>query len=114
LRNKDDVTDPSVGDVRNNIDTNTMEIFTGSGWVSIQPSSIAGPTPVTKKYIIAGNYAQYRAWLFQKGYSPSEYVYVSTTDTLRGVSNPHGFFVGTYEDRPDINGIKLQIKLAQR
>jgi hypothetical protein len=67
-----------------------------------------------RKYVVAGNHTQYKMWLHQKGFNPHEYVYVSTTDTLRGVSNPHGFFVGTYEDRPDINGIKLQIKLAQR
>lgn len=67
-----------------------------------------------RKYVVAGNHIQYKMWLHQKGFDPHEYVYVSSVDRLLGVSNPHGFFVGTYTERTDIDEIKLQIKLAQR
>jgi hypothetical protein len=67
-----------------------------------------------RKYVVAGNHAQYRLWLQQKGFDPHEYVYVPTAERFRGLSNPHGFFIGTYNERNDIDEIKLQIKLAQR
>ena len=56
-----------------------------------------------RNYIIAGNYAQYKDWLRVKILSPSTHVYVTNPDTLRGVQNPHGWFIGTWYDRDDMD-----------
>ena len=58
-----------------------------------------------KNYIIAGNHAQYKDWLRTKILSPSTHVYVTNPDTLRGVRNPHGWFIGTWHDRDDMEQI---------
>jgi hypothetical protein len=54
-----------------------------------------------KNYIIAGNHAEYIDWLNRKIVSPSLYVYVSGPDTIRGIRNPHGRFIGTWYKRPN-------------
>jgi hypothetical protein len=96
-----------------NEDTLTMEIYSGAAWKSIHPIK---PTPKVfkKKFVVAGNYGQYKYWLSQKGYMAHEYIYVSDVNMMRGIENPTGFFVGTYEQRPDIDEIKMQIRIAQR
>ena len=53
-----------------------------------------------KSYIIAGNHAEYIDWLNRKIVSPSLFVYVSGPDTIRGIRNPHGRFIGTWYNRP--------------
>jgi hypothetical protein len=53
-----------------------------------------------KNYIIAGNHAEYIDWLNRKILSPSAHVYVSGPDTIRGIRNPHGRFIGTWYKRP--------------
>jgi hypothetical protein len=58
-----------------------------------------------KNYIIAGTYEQYKHWLRTKILSPSTHVYVTNPDTLRGVHNPHGWFIGTWRDRDDMEQI---------
>jgi hypothetical protein len=58
-----------------------------------------------KNFIIAGNYAEYAYWIKRKILSPSVHVYVTNPDTLRGVQNPHGWFIGTWYDRDDMEEI---------
>ena len=58
-----------------------------------------------KNFIIAGNYDQYKDWLRKKILSPSTHVCVSSPAVLRGVQNPHGWFIGTWRDRDDMEEI---------
>ena len=75
-----------------------------------------------KIFIIAGTYDQYRNWvkknidrIYQsdpsKYISLSNFVYVSGPDQLRGHREVHGYFVGTYRNRPDIRDIVQHIRL---
>ena len=74
-----------------------------------------------KIFIIAGTYDQYRNWvkknidrIYQsdtsKSISLSSFVYVSEPDTFRGHREVHGYFVGTFRNRPDIRDIVMQIR----
>ena len=58
-----------------------------------------------KNYIIAGTYEQYNHWIKKKILSSSTNVYVTNPDTLKGVQNPHGWFIGTWYDRDDMEQI---------
>jgi hypothetical protein len=67
---------------------------------------------MNKIYVIAGTASQATDWVksnLQKrilnGETPigmSEYAYVTGVDTLRGIRDPHGVFVGAWRDRKDI------------
>ena len=61
------------------------------------------------KYIVAGNYEQYQAYVKRKPRIEYYYKYVSGVDTLRGLSEIEGAFIGTYDQRPDIEDIKRMI-----
>jgi len=74
-----------------------------------------------KIFIVAGNYQQYKDWvkrnidrIYQadpsRSISMSNFVYVSAPDTFRGHRNVHGYFVGTFRDRPDIKEIVWRIR----
>lgn len=65
------------------------------------------------KYVVAGNFEQYRYHIEKKGYSPNEYRYVSHPDILRGLSEIEGFYIGTYLERPDIEEIKQNIAMIK-
>lgn len=43
--------------------------------------------------------------------SLSDYVYVSDEDKLRGMQEVHGYFIGTYRQRPDLRIIVQRIRL---
>jgi hypothetical protein len=72
-----------------------------------------------KYYVIAGNAQQATDFIKRKatemwhdGYTSialSNFVYVSSVLTLRGIRNPHGFFIGTWRDRRDIHEILYQL-----
>lgn len=74
-----------------------------------------------KTFVIAGTYAQGMAWVRQNisdyvtthgGWrSLSDYVIVKDAISLKGYSNPHGVFVGTWRDRKDIKDIVVGIHL---
>ena len=75
-----------------------------------------------KIFIIAGTYDQYRNWVRKnfdriyesdpfKSISLSNFVYVSNPDQLNGHREVHGYFVGTFRNRPDIRDIVMQIRL---
>jgi hypothetical protein len=65
---------------------------------------------MSKIFVIAGSHFQATEWI--KKDLPkhtdrvlTDYVYVSTASDLRGYSNPHGMFIGTWKDRHDIREI---------
>ena len=70
---------------------------------------------MSKTFVIAGNRQQADHWIkgnlekrLQSGIttlSMSDYVVVTDANRLRGISNPHGVFVGTWKDRVDIKDI---------
>jgi len=62
-----------------------------------------------RKYIVSGTFNEYRNYIAKKGYSPQEYTYVSNSDSLRGKSEIDGFYIGTYEQRADIDEIRAII-----
>lgn len=62
-----------------------------------------------RHYIIAGNFHQFANYKAKKLADPTcddltthTYTYVSSVETLRGVDNPHGYFIGTWYERNDI------------
>jgi hypothetical protein len=64
-----------------------------------------------RKTFVAGNYAEYKAWLIRKGYSKTEYVYVASANNLRGISaeDLKGIYIGTWRNRTDIDQIRQMI-----
>jgi hypothetical protein len=71
---------------------------------------------VTKLFIIAGNYYQFREYQ-RKGYSDDillyqNLVYVSSIETLKGVRQPRGKFIGTWYKREDMLVILYQLSAA--
>ena len=67
-------------------------------------------------YIVSGNRVEFKEYCRIKfdenvalGTKPKSYVYVDFVDRLRGMNEVHGFFIGTYEQRPDIAEIKEMI-----
>jgi len=65
-------------------------------------------------YIISGNYDQYKQWIWVKGVDTRDFVFVAAPDALRGIENPHGFFIGTWYEREDIDDILIQLVAASR
>lgn len=55
-----------------------------------------------RKYVIAGNYQQYKQWLNETNRSPNEFVYVDGVQNLIGLQEVHGYFIGTWNERKDI------------
>ena len=88
------------------------------------PTITTGPNTVqynslnnlkTTKYVIAGNMEQYKAFIKRKGFSETEYQYLYDADMLNGMRNIHGFYVGSWREREDIEEIKQMIyKCNQR
>lgn len=73
---------------------------------------------VQKSYIVAGNMDEFRHFVARKKVEHDnnmklmpEYVYVHNVDRLRGLSEVHGWFIGSYEQRSDINLIKSTITI---
>jgi len=67
--------------------------------------------PTQRTFVVAGTHAEYNAWLIRKGYSKTEYVYVASTDNLRGISaeDLKGIYIGTWRNRSDIDEIRQMI-----
>ena len=72
-----------------------------------------------KIFVIAGNQSQAKHWInthiqgrMTKGettLSLSEYCIVSGETTLIGIANPSGYFVGTWKERHDLDGIFMRL-----
>ena len=66
-----------------------------------------------KLYIVAGNIREYAYWLNtnwdriqQMGITRrQDVIFVSGPDTFRGCANVHGFFIGSFRNRQDIQQI---------
>ena len=67
-----------------------------------------------KLFIIAGNYDQYKQWIWVKGVDTRNFVFVAAPDALRGIENPHGVFIGTWYERPDAYNIIEQLGVCSR
>lgn len=74
-----------------------------------------------KYYVIAGNRSEYTDWKRRncvgmlndnKVESLHDIVYVHSVDSIRGVSNPQGIFIGTWYNRIDIDQILNQLTVA--
>lgn len=63
------------------------------------------------QYIVAGNHKEYLDFLCTQG-GRASFKYVYNAESIRGLNDVHGFFIGTHLQRPDINEIKLMIKIS--
>ena len=61
------------------------------------------------KFVVAGTRHEYNHHIDKMRYNPDEYVYVSDPIQLRGRTDIEGFYIGSYENRPDIEEIKQTI-----
>jgi hypothetical protein len=69
---------------------------------------------IKKKYIVAGNYDEYREFLHKHRDDINViYLYVDNIKTLTGLPNIEGYYVGTYYNRPDILDIRNMIKISK-
>lgn len=76
-----------------------------------------------KYFVIAGNRFQATDFINKKvqqlyemgttSISLSNFVYVSDVSSLKGYSNPTGWFVGTWRERKDIDEIIIQLLMAK-
>ncbi len=76
---------------------------------------------MSKIFVVAGTAHEANYWIINhlgKRYpsntsaSMSDYVYVSSPNSLKGVRDPHGVFVGNWLGRPDIFEIVEALMLA--
>lgn len=69
---------------------------------------------MSKTYIIAGNKTQFDMFIGKLPISehPQQYQYVSGPDSVRGIRDPHGLFIGTWSKRPDIADIVTNLIVA--
>ena len=65
-------------------------------------------------YVVAGTYAQYLLYAKNKTGDDKFYIYVNSPDTLRGILDPHGVFIGTWMNRPDADQIIDNLLVASR
>lgn len=76
-----------------------------------------------KYYVIAGNVFEFDRFIKKKSaemwnegntsVSLSDFVYVSGVDTLNGLSEIQGFYVGTWKNRSDVMEIQLQVHIIK-
>ena len=67
---------------------------------------------MSKQYIVAGNYEQYKQWIRQRGLLSKECVYVFDTNNIRGLRNPTGRLIGTWYEREDAMDILVALRVA--
>ena len=77
---------------------------------------------MTKIFVIAGNHEEARAWIrtdvtrrWGAGATSanlSEYIIVDSPTRVKGYSNPHGIFTGSWRQRKDILDIALTLSLS--
>ena len=62
---------------------------------------------IKKKYVVAGNLAEYNDFTYRHRDTPNEvFVYVDNPLLLVGRTNIEGYYTGTYYKRPDIGRIQ--------
>lgn len=62
-----------------------------------------------KYYIIAGTFDEYLQWVSKSIYAPNNIICVSTPAVLNGTYCPHGFFIGSWRNRDDLEEIFMQL-----
>jgi hypothetical protein len=76
---------------------------------------------MSKIFIIAGTHDEYLQWrsrnfpeLLLNGEisKPTDIIYVCGAETLKGISNPTGRFIGTWYKRSNIEEILFQLQIA--
>jgi hypothetical protein len=75
-----------------------------------------------KFFVIAGNHEQARRWIRQEcdrrwasgdtAVTLSDYIYVDDVSRIKGYSNPHGVFVGSWRERKDILDIAITLHVS--
>jgi hypothetical protein len=65
-------------------------------------------------YVVAGNHKEYIDFLRDRNYNPIEYRYIDNANSLRGIMDPHGFFVGTWDKRLDRDQILSQLWMCTK
>ena len=72
-------------------------------------------------FIVAGNHQQYKEWVrknidrfyaINTSISLSNFVYVSGPEIFRGYNEVHGYYIGSYKDREDIEQIQQMIRIV--
>ena len=56
-------------------------------------------------FIVAGTEAEYRRWVMSNVFrfpASTDFMWVYGSVVFRGYANPHGFFIGTFQDRSDL------------
>lgn len=66
------------------------------------------------KFVIAGTQYQYKDWLSKNGHNPQDYCYVHDVRVFHGTEDPHGLFIGTWYERPDIGMIIDMVRVRQK
>lgn len=66
------------------------------------------------KFVVAGNHREYINFLRDRNYYINEYRYVASANCLRGIMDPHGFFVGTWDKREDRDMILSQLWMCTK
>lgn len=76
-----------------------------------------------KYFVISGNFFEFNSFLKKKceelynagntDISYSHFVYVSDISSLKGYSDPRGWFIGTWRERKDIDEIIIQLLMAK-
>jgi hypothetical protein len=64
-------------------------------------------------YYVAGNFGEYNEYRRRKekaGIDVSNWRYLSKSTDLRGLTEVKGFYIGSYEDREDIEDIRIIIE----
>lgn len=84
---------------------------------------------LNKIYVVSGTHQEYfhfaknklkQLWdnhndgVLEFNLSMSNFVYVRGVETLRGLENVHGFFCGSFRNRPDLRDIIRQIRVTNR
>ena len=64
-----------------------------------------------KQYIICGDSREYFDYLKRTNKGPRTHVYLHDVTQIRGLSQVHGVFVGSWRERPDINDIVWAIRV---
>lgn len=64
-----------------------------------------------KQYVICGDSREYFDYLRRSNNGPRTHVYLHEVEQIRGLSEVHGVFVGSWRERPDINDIVWAIRV---
>jgi hypothetical protein len=64
-----------------------------------------------KQYVICGDSREYFDYLKRTNTGTHTHVYLHDAEQIRGLSEVHGVFVGSWRERPEINDIIWAIRV---